>query len=279
MTAASLQTRAMRFDYPADMDPAWNPRLPEFACAANSVSLLMPYVEPYVVRSVRAALPQLDADLAAEARGYLDQERSHHVQHRRLNRILGARYPSVQRLETLMRRTFGWLGRRGSPEFGLAFAAGFETIAYTSARWTDKHLKELFAGADAVPSTLFLWHLAEEVEHKSVAFDVYRATGGKRRTYVWAMVVSMLLLAGFSVAGTLLMLRAERRLFSPIAHLRLVKWSVSFVFELFPAMLGSAYAGHHPSQLADPPWLSRWLDSLDPETGTMPAWSLDFLDA
>lgn len=124
-------------------------------------------------------------------------------------------------------------------------------MAYASARWTEKHLTELFAGADAVPSTLFLWHLAEEVEHKLVAFDVYRAVGGSRRTYALAMVVSMLLFAWFSVVGTVTMLFANRRLFSPLAHVRLVRW----------------------------PFLTSWLRQFDPVTGTMPEWSLGFLAA
>jgi len=135
----------------------------------------------------------------------------------------------------------------------------------------------LFAGADAVPSTLFLWHLAEEVEHKSVAFDVYRAVGGSRWTYAFAMVVSMLLRAWFSVVGTVTMLFANRRLFSPLAHLRLMRWSLSFLFDLLPAMVVSALPGHHPSNFADPPFLTSWLRQFDPDTGTMPEWSLGFL--
>ena len=49
------------------------------------------------------------------------------------------------------------------------------TIAFTLARWVDENLGSFFAGADPVPATLFLWHLAEEVEHKTVAFDVWEA--------------------------------------------------------------------------------------------------------
>ena len=32
----------------------------------------------------------------------------------------------------------------------------------------------------------------------------------------------------------------------------------------------SALPGHHPSDLADPIWLSSWLTHFDPETGTLP---------
>ena len=65
----NLPERTLRFEYPDDMDPAWNPRRPEFASAANSVSLIMPYAEPYFVKSVRSALPQLDATARDRGRG------------------------------------------------------------------------------------------------------------------------------------------------------------------------------------------------------------------
>lgn len=60
MPHGPLPARRIRFEYPPDFDPAWNPRLPDFACAANSVSLLMPSAEPYFVKSVRSAFPLLD---------------------------------------------------------------------------------------------------------------------------------------------------------------------------------------------------------------------------
>src|SRR5690606_13914348 len=46
------EVRRMRFEWPADLDPDWTPRTPELACVANAVSLLMPHVEPSVVKAV-----------------------------------------------------------------------------------------------------------------------------------------------------------------------------------------------------------------------------------
>jgi hypothetical protein len=34
----------------------------------------------------------------------------------------------------------------------------------------------------------------------------------------------------------------------------------------------------HPTSLADPAWLPTWLRSYDPETRTMPEWSLGVVD-
>jgi predicted metal-dependent hydrolase len=270
-----VPVRRIAFEYPDDLNPVWNRSRPELAAAANSVSLLMPYAEPYFVRSVRAVLPRLDGPLRAEADAYLRQELGHHVQHRRFNDLVVARHPALARLERLMRRTYGGLGRRRSERYNLAVAAGSETIAVSLARWIEGHLGELFDDADPVPATLFLGHLAEEVEHKEVAFDVWAAIDGSRWRYARAALLSLTLLALFSVAGTLVMLRDTGRLFSPLAWWRLARWAVSAGFVLFPTLLVSALPGHHPRQLADPVFLPAWLGQYDPATGTMPLYNAD----
>jgi len=268
-----LPVRRVQFAYPDDMDPAWNRRFPEFAFAANSVSLIMPYAEPYFVKSVRSALPDLDPANRERTEDYLRQELGHHVQHRHFNDVIGRHYPKISRVEGWMRRTYGWLGRTRSRRFNLAFAAGSETIAYAIARWTDAHLGEFFDGADPVAATMFLWHLAEEVEHKTVAFDVYDEIDGSRLRYLAAMTLSFTILAWFTVISTFTMLRAEHRAFRPGTWFRLLKWSMSLSFEILPDMLVSAMPGHHPDDFVDPALLTSWLGYFDPETGTMPVWT------
>jgi len=270
-----LPVRRVRFEWPDDLEPIWTPRTPELAIAANSVSMLMPHAEPYVVASTRAALGEgliADRDLAAQAQAYLTQEAQHHAQHRRFDDLLIARYPGLRSMDAASAWVFGKLRRR-STRFGLAFAAGFETIAFVSARWVDKHMG-LLRDADPTAATMFLWHLAEEVEHKRVAFDVYQASGGGRLRYLWAMWIAGLVLAFGSLLGSVTMLWAERRLFSPVAWFRLIGWSLSFIVVALPVMVISALPGHHPDQLADPVGLEHWLDHLDPETSTVPEYAL-----
>ncbi len=270
-----LAVRRVRFEWPDDLDPIWTPRTPELAIAANSVSMLMPHAEPYVVASTRAALGEgliADRDLAADAQAYLTQEAQHHAQHRRFNELLIARYPALARMDRASAWIFAKLRRR-STRFGLAFAAGFETIAFVSARWVDKRMG-LLRDADPTAATMFLWHLAEEVEHKRVAFDVYQASGGGRLRYAWAMWVAGLILAAGALAGSMAMLWSTRRFFSPTAWFRLIGWSLSFIFVALPVMVVSALPGHHPDQLVDPAGLEHWLDHLDPDTSTVPEYAL-----
>jgi predicted metal-dependent hydrolase len=260
----ALPVRSPGVNYAAGLDPIWTGHVPEFACAANSVSLMMPYLEPYVARSVRATLDDIvDPELRAQAQAYVRQELAHHVEHRHFNAAVAARFPGVRPLETLLRRSFARLSRRPRRGSHLAFAAGAETVAYAAARWAAEHRRELFATADPDITRLFVWHLAEEVEHKTVAHDVFHAVDGSRRRFVWGMVLSFLLLAAFTVAGTTVQLWTTRRLFHPLAVVRLVRWSVTFLFELLPVMVVAALRGHHPRDLTDPSFLVQWLRELD----------------
>ena len=275
--APTATVRRLRFEWPDDLDPDWTPLTPELASVANAVSLLMPHAEPYVVDVVRAELPHLDEPLAEEAAAWIGQETAHHGAHHRFNRTLVARRPALDRVDRWAATTFGWLARRSS-RFGLAYAAGFETLAFTVARWVDRRSSTLFRGADPVPTTLFLWHLAEEVEHKTVAFDVHRARGGGRVSLAVGMVTAMLVTAWFTLLGTLVGMAASGRIWRPSAHAQMAVWTFGFTFELLPALAASLVSGHHPTSMADPAWLSVWLQSYDPETRTMPEWSLSVVD-
>jgi uncharacterized protein len=262
-TGTVVRRRDLAFAFDDDTDPVWNRSAPEFVAAANGVSLMMPYIEPYFVGSVRAVVGRLDPALAATAMAFADQELAHQRQHRGFNRVLVARFPRLAGVEDRMRRTYRWLGRTRSERFNLAFAASSETIAYSLARWTSDHLAEFMRGGDRLATDLFLWHLAEEVEHKSVAFDVWEAIDGSRWRYARAGLLSLVLLAWFNLTASLSMLRTEKRLRSPMTWARLVRLALSFAFEVLPTLFLSALPGHHPSQLTDPDWYGPWLVDLE----------------
>ena len=282
--SGSVTPRRVRFHYPDDLDPVWTPLAPEFACAANAVSLMMPTVEPYFVRTVERAIGGTVAgsaivsdELRTRTGAYLAQERAHHGQHQRFNRLLRARYPALAHLERAQSAAYRTVERRASLGFNLAVVTVSETMAYSAARWAAAHRRELFDRADPVAATLFLWHLAEEVEHKASAHDVHRAVEEGRPWWrlrlVVAMIVALALVAGSVLAGTTVMLATERRLHHPLAWLRLLRWSVLFAFELATNLAVSLLPRHHPTDFADPLWYEVWLRSFDAERGTLAVWS------
>jgi predicted metal-dependent hydrolase len=255
-------TRDVEFGIGAETDPFWNPNAVELVCAANSVSLLMPYVEPYFARTARRTTDDVPTELRATVERFAAEEVRHQVEHRRFNEAVRARVAGIGRLESVMRWTYRRLESGRSRRFSVAFCAASETIAYALARWTSDHLQLFLGGAHPV-SRMYVWHLAEEVEHKSVGYDVFEATDGSRWRYARAAVTTLSLLAVFVTAGTLLQLRAQRKLRNPLTWWRMAWWAVSAGMEITSTLAVSCLPGHHPSKLVDPSWYGLWLADLD----------------
>ncbi len=257
-----LPRRVVAFGIDESTDPWWNPAAPEFVAAANAVSLMMPYVEPFFARVLRQASDRFDADLAVTAVEFAAQELSHQREHRRFNAAVRRRSRRVRHVERWLRWVFGRLGRR-SVESNLAFTAAAECIAYSLARWTSAHLSLFQRGADPAVTTMFIWHLAEEVEHKSVGHDLWTAVCGRRSRYVRNAVLAIVVVGLSVTAGTLAQLSSTRRLWNPLTWFRLIWWAVSAGMEVLPTLAVSCMPSHHPADLVDPSWYALWLDDLE----------------
>ena len=99
-----------------------------------------------------------------------------------------------------LRRT-GWLITR------LSAIAAIEHFTAVLGEWILNDSGELdVIGADPAMLDLMRWHGSEEVEHRSVAFDVYQHLSGNYVRRLVSMVLVMIALTvGFIIGGTLLL--------------------------------------------------------------------------
>lgn len=266
--------RRVRFAWPEDQTENWHHTMPEFGAGANAISLLMTYAEPYGVGQIRKGLAQFEPDdnLSVRADSLIRQEMSHLRAHKDFNKALIAHSRTARILDRVGKWMFGRLAKR-SVAFGVAFAAAFEIVAFASARWAEAGLRRYFTGADEQSATLFLWHLAEEIEHKGIAHDVLLAHPTAHKKYKLAIPVAFVALIGFTAAGGLSLFVTSRHVFNPIRWARLIGWGVSFAFVVMPVAASSLAKNFHPDQLTDPPWMKMWLSEYDEETQTMPLWT------
>jgi predicted metal-dependent hydrolase len=168
-----IVVRQIDFDFPDDIDPVVVAGNPEESYLMIGLSLLLPYLEPYLIRTMKEAKKQVtDAKLIDDLERFSAQEGQHYRQHMRFNdsiRLQG--FPGLEPLEKKLSDDYKRFSKTKSLRFNLAYAEGFEALTTASARFSferETDQETLPAVAD-----LFAWHLLEELEHRTVAFDIY----------------------------------------------------------------------------------------------------------
>jgi uncharacterized protein len=180
-----ITVRKVKFEFPDDLDEVLpgNDVVRETYMVA--FSLTMPYLEPYLIRTFRAVADDItDAGLAADVREFIGQEAQHFQNHRRINEIIKRQLgPAVaaelQAVEDRLDADYRRFNTSKSRRFNLVYAEGFEAMTCAMALTS---IAEAEAGSSSIPpgpwGELWAWHLAEEMEHRTVAFDLYEHLEG-----------------------------------------------------------------------------------------------------
>ena len=264
-----LTPRVPRFDF-SDADPRWLPHAPSFAHEMNGASLLLPYLEPYLIRVMRAARPAIEARAPAlldDLDLFNRQEANHYRAHAEYNRILFAQYPGLERFDREIARDFERFLSDRSLAWNLAYSEGFESLGLASGEFVLEQARETITQGDARVAELWRWHLAEEIEHRSVAHDVLHALhpGWWRR--VRGFVACSRHLFGFTgrVASFMLDLDIERGRLP--ADARTLDSSVAFERHRSRFMLGRVLRilrpGYDPAPRGIGPETARVLRTYD----------------
>ena len=192
-----LVVRRLLIDLEAPIAPRWNGGDAFRTAFFNALSMSFPQGEQYFIDSVRNGLKSLpDADrerLAAEVRGFVGQEATH----RRIHALFNGHLLAQGYVNQIEKRAVKRIEAHAHLDLRNHLAATAATEHFTAlfADWMLRH-PEALAGAEPRLQTLWLWHCAEESEHRSTAFDIYRAAGGNQAWRVRVFrVVTVLFLA------------------------------------------------------------------------------------
>jgi predicted metal-dependent hydrolase len=179
----------------------------------NTFTLLVPDNENYYIRHLSKCNDDLsDARLASALQQFCRQEAQHGIGHK-------AYWPTFDKLGLKYRgfvKAIGWFNYRLLEPVlpravHLANIACIEHInAYTGSLFLQKNLLE---HADPGMKLLFYWHFAEEIEHKSVAFDVFTDLYGSYFLRLLGATLVFPLFYLINTAGTLYLLGQDGCLF------------------------------------------------------------------
>lgn len=172
MDSASITVRRLDFGFPEELDPVILEGQPEESYVIVGLSLLLPYLEPYLIRTMNAARKEVtDPELRAQLDQFNGQEGQHYRQHMRFNETLRLQgVPGLAELEAELDADYRRFTATRPLRWNLAYAEGFE--AYTSAAARFALESGQVARMQPWARDLFEWHLIEELEHRTVAFDV-----------------------------------------------------------------------------------------------------------
>jgi predicted metal-dependent hydrolase len=257
--AHAIEIRKVPFTFSEQVPPVWNPDQREWSHMVNGASLTMPYLEPFLNKTLREAQQHIDdPDLLADIKGFIGQEAQHYTNHRRYNEMLKANgYPELTEVETSFEIDYQQLAKRSLAR-RLAYCAGFETMTMGITEWLINDREALFRGADPTVSSLVLWHMVEETEHKSVAFDVFQAVSGNYWLRLVGLVHGSMHVGLMSRRAYIAMLKKDGCWWKLRSRLRLWGMVGRFFFKAGAAMVRSVHPAYHPDKVTDPAWIDQW---------------------
>jgi uncharacterized protein len=238
-----------------------------------ALSSVFPDGEDYFVRSVRHYRDRVsDPALKRQVAGFIGQEAVHGREHRVFNdRLAELGYPT-KHYEKFTRFGLRIRGRLAPAKANLAATAALEHFTATLAEvvLTSEEIRDLM-GAEPVRD-LFVWHALEESEHKAVAFDVYRAVGGRERLRVWTMNFfryGFVLGMGLAVVLSLLGDRATYRKGNLRQSWRRLKTSPIVDPKLWAQLKDYNRPDFHPDDSDTTALVETWRVELFGENGTL----------
>ena len=209
--------RQREFDIARALAGDWFDQHPFKTAWFNAMSITFPLGEKFFIDSVRHYADHIDdPGLRTSVRGFCGQEGFHRREHQRYNetlcRLRGYDLAVMEgRLERNIQRSYKFL----TPLQRLAATAALEHITAILAESALSDHDPMINTTDPAMRALWRWHAAEEMEHKSVAFDVYRAVGGTEKMRKRAMVQGTFFLLFDVLSGLLHMLKKDKKLWSP----------------------------------------------------------------
>lgn len=210
----ALSVRKVDLDF-ADTEIHWNPSQPEYSQLLNAISSMLPYLEPFLIRTVRGVRevlpPTGHEELRRDIALFIAQEGRHYKLHARFNkRLRGAGYAEIASDEEKIRADFDRISARGL-RFALAYGEGFETFGPLVSSFFFDTGADLMGDVHEPTVYLWLWHFAEEYEHRAVCNELFEEAYGSYWHRVYGLWFATVHLFGHSVRVAVKLIRTDHR--------------------------------------------------------------------
>lgn len=234
-----------------------------------SLSVGFPPGEAEFIKSVKLFEDRItDPKLLAEVKDFAHQEAHHSFQHKLLNKKFNDLGYVTSGIDNRFKEKLAERERTWSAERRLARTVAAEHITATWAHWSLQNESKMQHFPTSIRH-LLQWHAIEEIEHKSVAFDVYQQCVGDRRllnkvyrSFLYFEFPLMLFLTTRALLkqDDYKSSAEERRVFRDFLFSR----KDGMVASLWPHYRAFTRRGFHPWALDDSGLVGDWKNTLSP---------------
>lgn len=214
----SIIVRQPEFDFDDEIPRYWFNDNPVITHNFNGYNLLFPEFERFFVRAVLHFKDDIhNTRLLKQIEGFTAQETNHAYAHQAYFKVLQRQGYKITRFLHWYKRYARFIEYMANPKLRLALTAAAEHYTATIAGIVLSH-PELLENVNPTMRKLVVWHSAEEVEHRSVAFDVMKAVGVNNPTRILAFLMTSFDMLLWSTLSTTMLLWQDR--VSPLKAIR-----------------------------------------------------------
>lgn len=186
-SSLQITARKVQFDLRAAMGHRryWHGNDPVFSHLVNALQATFPEGERFFIDAARdsekilAGRGTLHEGLSRDLRVFIQQEALHGQQHRQWTEALvNEGYTKMAEFDDQERRLRLWFDKHVPASVRLSITAAAEHYTASLAYLMAYVRPELITESDSPFRELLLYHAMEEVEHKSVCYDLYQRLSG-----------------------------------------------------------------------------------------------------
>ena len=176
----------------------------------NALSLSFPKGEKFFMNSVRAFKDEVSKEMSEEIRMFCIQEATHTREHIKYNQLLcELKGYDLEKLESIFVKSLEKSHTdKVDNKMRLAITTAMEHITATMGT---NILKGKILKSDNPVVDIWKWHSLEEVEHKSVAYEVYKSINGSNKVLRIVMKLALIDMGRNTIRIAIRMLKHDKQ--------------------------------------------------------------------